>query len=238
MRVGCAAGETVCNVGPNLIWVSQTKECNRQVMMFSGLSPAVISTPFIDKLLTDGDPTAMNATVISNPGHLWYVLTIDPSKAALVYDMSTRNWYEWEQSDHSAYHWVDSVALLGSTSATYVQDPFAGGIYSVTPSATSDNGTVITATLITGKVDGGNINRKFLDQITVIGDQVTTASAVLRYTYDDYQSYSNPRAVDMSTNRPIIFQCGQFRRAAFVYQQADTRAMRLEALELEVSQGF
>ncbi len=245
LKVGCAAAATVCNVGPNLVWVSQTAELNRQVMTFNGLSPVVISTPFIDKLLKDSSTVTLQANSVSIPGHSFYVLNMGTGRTtSFAYDFTTRNWYEWSRIISAAeVPWIfpATVASIEGTGHSYVLNGDDGGIANgsileVTPSAYDDVGATFPVDIITGKVDAQNIKRKYLDQVTVIGDQ-TTGSLYIAITYDDYQTYGTALPVDLSTNRPALFRKGAFRRAAFKCTKSDSHPMRLEALELEVSQG-
>jgi hypothetical protein len=77
---------------------------------------------------------------------------------------------------------------------------------------------------------------KFFGRLEVIGDQAATTLWV-RYTGDDYQTYSPYRPVSLAGKRALITRLGRDRRRAFEVRHTDNTALRLEALELTVEKG-
>jgi hypothetical protein len=208
-------------------------------MMMEGLTPKVISNPFIDKLLNQAVLSNLQAILFSIPGHLFYILQYDPSLPALVFDFTTQDWYEWTDANSNAYTFAAAIGVTdssGSDPGTLTLDPSLGTIYSITPTVNSDVAGNFPVTLITRKVDLQTNLRKFWKQLTVIGDR-NTGTPAISWTDDDYQSYNTPRTVDMSTARPTLFRLGNGRRRAYKYTQSDNNPMRLEALEAQFDQG-
>lgn len=117
-----------------------------------------------------------------------------------------------------------------------VQGETDGIVYQLDPSYTNDNGVPIRYFIRTPKLDAGNINRKFYTYLNVVGDKVS-ATAYVRYTDDDYQTFSTFRPVDLSSARSRINRLGNGRRRAFEVVNADSQLIRLESLEVDINEG-
>lgn len=98
MAIGCAAGDTVQQIGKNVFFVSQAKAQGQAtsrgfaVSMFEGMSVTDISTKDVERIMNlDGLVGAWGATV-NFLGHDLYVLTLKTSVQTLVYDTVTKLW--------------------------------------------------------------------------------------------------------------------------------------------------
>jgi len=54
---------------------------------------------------------------------------------------------------------------------------------------------------------------------------------------DDYQTWSNFREVDLSKNRPMLTNCGTFRRRAYHFRHQSNTPLRIQAVELMIDLG-
>ncbi len=235
MKVGCAAAATVVDMGPTIMWVGRTQEYNRQVFMMVGMTPQVVSTPAIDKMLNGSTWSAPTAFSYYADGHLFYVLSCAGSRS-FAYDMSTKQWLQWTDSTGAA-------ALLYSGSASdldlngfMVQDYLTGNIYSVGAQYYSDDGNTFPVELVTEKIDFANNYRKFWGQTTLICDR-NTGTATIRTSDNDYQSYDVGRTVDTSKSRPTLFRNGSSRRRAWKVTIENDEPLRFESLEVAWEQG-
>lgn len=111
-----------------------------------------------------------------------------------------------------------------------------GNVYEIAESATDDNGAYIDYVHRLGKIDSKNNKQKFMPALEIIGDKVS-ANAYVRYTDDDYQTYSYYRKVDLSLERSRIARLGNYRRRAMVVRMTDSARFRMEALEADIEQG-
>jgi hypothetical protein len=118
----------------------------------------------------------------------------------------------------------------------YLQGEDSGKVYVITPTAYTDDGTFINMVVRTNREDGGNSKRKFLSRIEVIADKVS-ATGYIRYSDDDYVTWTACPAVDLNASRSLIRRAGNFRRRAFEFRFTDPQPLRVEALELDVEQG-
>lgn len=117
-----------------------------------------------------------------------------------------------------------------------VQDSTTGTVYAVDTGVYTDNGAPIEFRVRTQLVDGGDNKMKFFNRAEVVGDKVAS-TAYLRYTNDDYQTWSAFRPVDLSLARSLLNRLGRGRRRAFELRHHDAVPLRVEALELDVDKG-
>jgi hypothetical protein len=244
IRIGCAAAETVVEMDNTLVWVSQTRQLHRQVVVFDGVSPRPISTPEIEKLINSDNATADGSFVspkayqVSTQGHLFYVLYSDDANCAfsVAFDFTTQQWFDWTDASGASPLKYASFASTRELNGNFLQGKEDGLVYRVAGDLYDDDGTPFPVYIRTQKYDNGNNRMKFFGRLDVIGDQ-SGAAPEISYTDDDYQSYSTPRAVDMTSARPALFRNGCARRRAWVYEQEDSEPMRVEALEQTIEQG-
>lgn len=117
-----------------------------------------------------------------------------------------------------------------------IQFESTGNTYSMDPAVFNDFGNPIDAKVRTANWDGGDNKHKFCSSTQVIGDKVSS-TAYIRYTNDDYQTFSAYRPVNLSWGRSIVARCGTFRRRAWEIRHTDSTAFRVEALEHEIDKG-
>lgn len=111
-----------------------------------------------------------------------------------------------------------------------------GAVYVFNPSDTDDGGVPIDFQCITEKQDGGNNLQKFMSRLELIGDKVSS-TALVRYSDDDYASWSTYRRMDMSLPRVGVNRLGDFHRRAIQIRHTLSAKVRVEALETDVEQG-
>ena len=240
MKVGCDDAATIVNIGPTLMWVSRTREFNRQVMILNGLLPQVISTPAIDKLLNNASYSSLRAIAGYSDGHLYYILTNPDAPSnlpSLVYDTTNKGWFEWTDSGGSkGFNYAAACSTL-QESGYLLLHPSNGMIYKFDASYLNDAGTPFPVTLQTAKVDAENNRNKFWGQTEIIGDR-NVGTPLIQTTDDDYQTFNTGRMVDMNTPRAVLYRNGASRRRAWKVTQTDSNLMRLEALEVTYEQGM
>jgi hypothetical protein len=118
-----------------------------------------------------------------------------------------------------------------------VQDSTTGFVYAIDADVYRDGAVPIKYRIRTGKFDGGNNKEKFYKLIELVGDK-TDGTAYVRYSNDDYNTWSKYRPVQLDWNRSLITRLGKGRRRAFEIINYDNVPIRLEALELIVKEGI
>ena len=117
-----------------------------------------------------------------------------------------------------------------------VQDSTTGSIYAVDSNTYQDNDVPIKFRVRTTKFDGGDNKIKHFSTAEIIGDKVS-ATMHLRYSNDDYQTWSSYRPVDLSLQRSRLNRLGRGRRRAFDMINYDNQPIRVESLELTLDEG-
>ena len=140
----------------------------------------------------------------------------------------------------TAYNYVNEPFTIASYASganlDMIQDSTTGNIYSLDNQTYVDAEGPIEVLLRTFKFDSGDNNTKFISALELIGDKVDS-TAYIRYTNDDYQTWSKYRPVNLNAQRSILNRLGKARRRAFEIRHHDNTPLRLEALELSATQG-
>lgn len=111
-----------------------------------------------------------------------------------------------------------------------------GNLYEITESASLDDAAPIDLDIRTGKFDGDTTDRKTNGRLEVIGNKVS-AKAMVRWTDDDYATYSAYRHVDLSAERAQINRLGSFRRRSYQFRYVGGVPVQVSALELDIGGG-
>lgn len=91
IKSGCAARDSVCDVGPYTVYLDQ----NRTVQVLNGYTPVPISTSVIDSVLqacTKQQIANAYAFAVESEGFQIYYLTV-PGKFTFGYDFNNREWH-------------------------------------------------------------------------------------------------------------------------------------------------
>lgn len=118
------------------------------------------------------------------------------------------------------------VYLLGSSS---------GKVGLFNESSYQDVGLPVTVEFTTPIIDYGTTRRKFMHQLTVVGDLVSS-SLYLRWSDNDYQTYSSYKTLQLNS-RPVFTRLGMFRRRSFDMLYTGNTPFRIEGLEILYSEG-
>jgi len=102
-----------------------------------------------------------------------------------------------------------------------------------------DNSVTINFKARTAKRDYGNIYWKFPYMLTYMGNvpNVATDAGLLRYTDDDYVTYSNYRAFDLTDVYSNLHRFGKYRRRAWEWRHTAAQKHYIDFLQEDVSQG-
>lgn len=111
-----------------------------------------------------------------------------------------------------------------------------GYVYVLEPTETDDDNDPIDFQIVTSKFDGKTVLPKFCPRVEVIADKVSS-TGLLRYSDDDFQTWSTYRRMDMSLDRVALRRLGRFSRRAFQFRHTLSARLRLEALEPFLEQG-
>ena len=232
---GCAHQDSVQNIESTLFWMSNNRTASRQIVMMRGLQISVVSTPAIDRLLQNADLTTVYSLQVKINGHSFYILTIKNNNITLVYDISQNRWSQWTDANGNYWPYIDST--FDSNGNHILQHESNGSLYYLDSTYYTDDGEQIPVTIITPAFDAGTRRKKIVNQLEFITDQVSGSALTVQYSDDDYQTWSNPRLVNLGGTRAIIHNFGSFRRRGWKFIHAKNAPFRIQGVEIQMDIG-
>jgi hypothetical protein len=216
LNMGCMDARTIGQISGVLVWVSRIREGGASIVMMDQLTPVTISTAPIERILQQVDFTtnSIYGFCCKMEGHMLYVLTIVEMNITIVYDITEKLWYEWQDINGNYWNMAFSTGLLNHT---YIQGEFTGKIYQLDNTSALDDGLTIVSNVWTPVFDGGTRRKKMISYMRFVGDNLDRACLRVRVTDDDYRTWSDFREVPMGRT-PILPRCGTFRRRAWHIQ--------------------
>jgi hypothetical protein len=175
-----------------------------------------------------GTFTAANGTYnvnVVNSGTFTYPIT-----GAFTGTCTTGTGQGWTSGalDISASCYFDNQQL--------VQLRETGDVYVLDITGTSDNGAPIDFRIRTRNWDGGTNREKFQGSLDVVGDKVSS-TGLIRYSDDDFQTYTRFKRVDLSLRRPRTTRGGSFSRRAVEFRHTLSAKVGISALEADIEMG-
>jgi len=244
---GCFAAGSVAEVDDTLLWMTSNQTVSPQIVQMDNLSARIVSSPAVERLLDNAFISTLypDGGIIGNTlkhgGHRFYFLTIVQLNITLVYDIDQGLWYLWTDANGNfwppvSFAWTPMNPLVPGTHLVQMQNgtvqPIDGDYEYPT-----DNGTVFPVDIYTPNFDGGTDRRKVLKAIFPNGDTVNGPLQV-RFSDDDFQSWSNFRTCDLSLKKPRICDMGTFRRRRGLHlRYAQPTTFRIKSLDMQLLWG-
>lgn len=239
LQMGIAAPYAVYQGEKLMIYIGQSESGGRAVWLVDGFTPRRISDEYIDRILdAESNLATCYGYGIRVSGHLFFVVNLTTLDKTLVYDVDEKLWHEWSTNVASAHtmfaynHMIDIrdgyAYLLHSTS---------GVLYKATPAIYQDDATSIITEIITNRYDMDTLNRKFMSNFRIVGDRYSSNSITMRWTDDDYQTWSDWKTISLSDDYPNFAKLGSFRRRAFNIKHTSNNPLRMESFEVTYVEG-
>jgi len=108
-----------------------------------------------------------------------------------------------------------------------------GHMYELSPEVYKDNLSPVSILIRTGKLDMGTTDLKTCGKAEIIGNKVDSL-AYIRFSDDDFRSFSRYRMVDLSATHPVVRRMGDFERRSFDVKHVGNSAIQLSELELDL----
>lgn len=234
LQIGCAAPYCTYENERFCIFIGQSGSGGRAVWLLEGFQPKKVSTESIERVLDAEGTSITNARGygLRTKGHLFFIINL--TSCTLVYDVEEKVWHEWSTNSsgsHVAFTYNYQYDIDNGKSALLHNTD--GYVYILDPTIYRDNGVEILEDIYSSKYDSSTMNRKFMHNLTVVGDVGSTYT--IRWSDDDYTTWNAYKTLDVT--RPWFARCGSFRRRAFNIRHAANEDSRVEALEFEVDTG-
>ena len=218
----------------------------RTIQAMIGLQLQKISTPFVEKILDlipintaggsfVGSSVAVWASGIRIAGHSFYVITLADLGITLAYDVELQLWQQWSSVVGGVEQYFTGRYYINSSLGNYIQDLSTGRTMQMEQNLYTDATGPIPVTCVTKQHDWGSLNWKRFASMTQLGDTATSSTNIqVSFTDDDYNTFSTPRNIDMSTVRKQLRNCGSSRRRAWKMFYEDNYPLRLWEMELDM----
>lgn len=179
----------------------------------------------------DGDPVLITGASDDNYNGYQNVVVVDLN--TFTYQVNTIPAANTSTSMHmtaSTESFFYASGGAGNAGVYYVQHYTSGMVYKLDMNTYTDDVAPVDVRVKTPIWDGGTKNYKTFPDVALVAD-IANARALIRYTNDDYNTYSGYRSIDMSQIRQHITRMGRARRRAYEVRFTANAPMRFKALE-------
>ena len=240
LEIGCADGNSIQNPEQTLIWMGTVVQGGRGIYMLDGLSPNRVSTKAVETFLNASDLSGTYSWLYKIAGHTFYGLVLTDQDVTLVYDINEQEWHIWTTSKDfigggENYFECSFVTQFPFNSGNfYVLDAINGLVFTLSPDNYVDPFGPIRMRVVTDRMDFNTYAFKTGYGLTIFGDNINDVMQV-RHTEDDYDNWSQYRNVDLSLQKPCLYQLGRFRRRAYEFLYTGYKPLRLEKVEFNIN---
>ncbi len=232
---GCAAADSIQSIDDVLFWLCRNKTNSLQIAKMTQLGLQIISTKSIDRLIADADLTQIMSWQIKFEGHSFYVFTSISLNLTLAYDIVEDLWCQW--TDSSGNYMPIIASTYDTAGRIILQHATLGTLLYMNTDYYTDDGALIQADIITPSFDAQTRRRKTLGRVSFVADQVVGSTLSVRYTDDDYLTWSNFRDVDLNLEEPMLIDCGTFKKRAYHLRHKANTFFRISAVEMQYDLG-
>jgi hypothetical protein len=240
-----------------LYFVGRASKATPSVYRINGLKITEVGNATNRRwLTTSSDANGGKGYIFSMGGHRFYVVvqnrdTTSPIQTYML-DLDTNMWssIKLRTSTEGPFVFGSATALRrygGFARAvsvmTYFSEYNSNIIWMFDPETgqdqqSDDSYVNYTCEFVTRPLDFSNYRLKFCGRLVFGTDQAPATSLMYAsWSDDDMQTFSTPRAFDVSKPYTPLWACGAFRKRAFKLTYADTYSMRWRSVEIDYNQG-
>ncbi len=234
LSVGTIAPSTVLALDNTAFWVGKDENGAGIVYKADGFSPQRISTEAIElRIQSAPSMSTLKAMAYQEAGHVFYIITGGGMETALVYDVSTRLWFEWAYlNTYGQYELPLTNALFYAFGKTLGLDRISGKIYHQSSAYYSDNGEEIARDRIfTHIFDNGNpflIKNLTVNFETGVGNTTVSNPKCMLYLSRDggrtfyvyYEAFMGK--IGEFLTRVVFWRLGRHRQCTFRVRVTDS----------------
>jgi len=188
--------------------------------------------------ITSTFSTILMGTLVSMQGHDFYVL--DTGTYTYALELESGMWSRWAFRSDTSFPIKFAINVF--TSAAYktlvISSIDLDTILRFDPTLFQDVAVNFTCSIITDKIRFDTFRNKTMGSLTIWANKTTSSATMLvQWTDNDYQSYSTGISLDLSKERPKIYRLGRFRERAFKFTFTQNHPLLLQAVEVDINMG-
>ena len=240
IELGCATGDSIQQLEETVIWMSTTKEGGRGIAMLDGLKAHNISTKAVETFLNASDLSGVYSWVYKISGHTFYGLVLTDQNVTLVYDLNEKEWHMWTTNKafygggENYFECSFVTPFPVNSNNYYVLDAVNGLMFTLSPNYYVDPFGPVTMRIVTQTTNLDTFERKTNSQLTILGDVIKDVINI-RHSDDDYNNWSAYRPLDLSLDKPALYNLGSFKRRAYEFLYTGYNPLRLEMAQAIVN---
>lgn len=184
--------------------------------------------------------TPLGAVVAFN-GKTHYVFTY--GNITFAYNTENDMYCIWKYKSENSFRIVGtanmSTRVYGNQSWFIADSGLSNGVLGkfVLDNYT-DNGSPFTFKVRTENLFNDTLQMKFISRLSVFCDSGNTdATMQLRWTDNDYRTYSNPISIRLNQELASVRRLGGYRRRAFEFSNSENYPIRMWGFELDLNMG-
>ena len=252
LRIGFLGG--LVEHGSRLYFLGMEYNGSPTVYMLDGLKATPIGTPPISRHLKEMSTEQFTTSISSNAhiltinGHsvyTWNYVIVGqtlPFPATYGFDLDQNVWIklDYQQTDEFPIY----SSTLGQAGAnrtrtvTYFVMRNTTQILQFSPTAYQDLGVNFSVKFRTAPYQFSTQRIKYGSRLLILGDQTpVTSNLQIRWSDDDYKTWSAYRNVDLSNSYPALWALGAFRKRAHEVVYTDNYPFRITAMEMDYNLG-
>ena len=240
IELGCATGDSIQQLEETVVWMSTTKEGGRGIAMLDGLKAHNISNKAVETFLNASNLTGVYSWVYKISGHTFYGLVLTDQNVTLVYDLNEKEWHMWTTNKafygggENYFECSFVTPFPVNSNNYYVLDAVNGLVFTLSPNYYVDPFGPVTMRIVTQSTNLDSFERKTNSQLTILGDVIKDVINI-RHSDDDYGSWSAYRPLDLSLDKPALYNLGSFKRRAYEFLYTGYNPLRLEMAQVIVN---
>jgi hypothetical protein len=235
---GCISSDTFADLNGTLFWATQSKVGTNRIVMVDNLQVKWISTPAVERQLDLANTFAVwYSMAYQHAGHRWYLISNTTNNVTMVYDIDQELWYLWTDYQGNCYPIAARASAVPF--GELQQMILSGSVYQYDADYVypNDYGNIVPVDIYTPNFDAGVDRIKYLSQMRFNADQTAGSQLWVRFSDDDYNSWTNFRRVDLSKKRPFINDEGSFYRRAYHFRHYANTPLRIRSVDLQMDIG-
>jgi len=236
-KIGATSADAITVISDNIFFCGSTPQGGLSIYQYDGQLSRV-SPPEIDAVLLLAGAGNIKLTALRDYGMSFVIVKAGTTQYA--YCIEEKFWFIW--TSHLGFIRFFGLST-GTSQLTYGVSELStsGKTYKINPQARvfQDDGIGYSARAQLQTVDPGAGAFVAYEEAQIRADvEGSTSGLELVWSDDDYQTYSNPRTLDLSANLPKTTRLGGTKNPrAFAAVHSANTPMRLEELRLRVSIG-
>ena len=184
--------------------------------------------------IADGEPVTISGATPAGYNGLWQTQYVDANTftiqvAAGLTTPATGTIFAFPYTE-SAFVFTKYADCAGVDLMLHKSN---GHLYNLLPTVAQDAGIPINYFARSQKLDGNTTKSKTMGRIVLVGNTVAD-TAMLRWSDDDYQTFSPYRVLNINEERQMIRRCGAFRHRSIDMKHIGNTQPIWEELEMEI----